>query len=101
MNTSLGLWGNNAQTHKRDGCTVLRRNPQSPYEFVAESLPPITGHAANSRNDSRPFSNAFGFFLFIRTTLCAFVAPPLSPGSAIQDRKSTRLNSSHQSTSRM
>src|SRR5258708_39134814 len=54
---------------------------QPPYEFVVESLPPITGHAANSRNDSRPFITAFGLFLFSSTTLCAFVSPPFSPCS--------------------
>src|SRR5258708_13247121 len=52
---------------------------QPPYTFVAESLPPITGHAANSRNDSRPFSSLFTFSLFIPTTLSPLVSPPLSP----------------------
>src|SRR5713226_7181870 len=57
--------------------------PQSPqYEVAVESLPPITGHAANSRKDSCPFSNALGSFLFSTSTLCIFAGPPLSPGSA-------------------
>ena len=55
---------------------------QSPYELVVESLPPTTGHAVNSRHDSRPFNNAFESFLFSRITLCVFAGPPFSPGSA-------------------
>ena len=61
---------------------LIRGTPQSPSELVPKSLPSITGHAANSRNDSRSFSNKFGFFLFSGTTLCALVSPLLSPGSA-------------------
>src|SRR5260370_15557389 len=57
--------------------------PHSPqYEVAVESLPPITGHAANSRNDSRPFSNALGSFLFSTSTRYVFAVPPLSPRSA-------------------
>src|SRR5260370_37273175 len=29
---------------------------QPPYGFVSKSVPPITGHAANSRNDSPPLA---------------------------------------------
>ena len=57
--------------------------PQSPYALVVESLPPITGHAANSRQDSRAFSNPFASFLFTKITLCIFAVPPFSPASAM------------------
>src|SRR5262249_45627098 len=55
-----------------------------PYESAVESLSPITGHAANSRKDARPFSSAFGSFLFKRTTLCVLVSAPFCAGSATQ-----------------
>ena len=57
--------------------------PQSPYAPAVESLPPIAGHAANSRQDSRAFNNALASFLFRKITLCAFGVPPFSPGSVM------------------
>src|SRR5713226_2825714 len=77
-----GVQGDNTQSHKRDWNTVFRPNSSAPqYEFDEESLPPITGHAANSRKNSRPFNNAFESFLFSRITLCVFPWAPFSPGS--------------------
>src|SRR5262249_6223371 len=59
--------------------------PQSPpFESAVESLPPITGHDANSREDSRPFSSALESFLFKKITLWFFVSAPFCPGSATQ-----------------
>jgi len=56
--------------------------PQSPYAPAVESLPPITGHSANSRQDSRAFNNALASFLFRKITVWVFAVPPFSPGSA-------------------
>jgi hypothetical protein len=55
-----------------------------PYALEVESLPPIAAHAENSRQDSRPFNNPLGSFLFRKTTLCIFGGPPFSPGSVTQ-----------------
>lgn len=63
------------------GTPCFEEIAQPQYGIVSKSLSPITGHAANSRNDSRPSSSVFGFFLFSSTTLCAFGSAPFSPGS--------------------
>jgi len=61
---SLSQAGGPKQTATLDGTS---QSP--PYESAVDSLPPITGHTANSRKVSRPFSKAFGSFLLSRTTL--------------------------------
>src|SRR6202047_3531881 len=60
---------------------------QSPYDLVCRLLlakiPSTTGHAANSRKDSRPFNNALASFLFRRITLFFFTDPPSPEISAL------------------
>src|SRR5882762_6690705 len=82
MNTSRIAGATTPKAANTIGTPGFEVTPQYPYELAVESLSLITGHAANSRKDSRPFSNARGSFLFSRSTLCVFAWPPFSPYSA-------------------
>src|SRR6266478_6313521 len=57
------------------GAPCFDETAQPPYEFVAESLPPITEHAANSRNDSRPLATPWDSSFSAVRRLASCLAP--------------------------
>src|SRR5579859_5022935 len=63
--------------HER-GEVSFKKNAAAQYALEDSSLPPISGQFANSRNDSRPFSNSSGDFRFTKNTRCVLAEPDCS-----------------------